>query len=95
MSNSPAWSIAFDPAGIAHALYSEVLNLRSLGKLSIRRATVIEFNNALQRWEVCDADGGPVLYDSPSREECLLWEQEYYNHTADAEKESEEHEVYR
>lgn len=94
MSSQPVWSIAFGPDGMAHALYTELLNLQAIGRLQIRRATLIEFNNAMQQWEVCDADGGPSLYCSPSREECLLWEQEYYNQTAEAGKEMSENAVY-
>ena len=87
-------AITFDTQGQGHALYTELVDLHSLGKLHIRRATRIEFSNKLQQWQVHDAGDDAVLYQSVSREACLIWEQEYFvNNTVNAGKENEEHAV--
>lgn len=65
--------LTFDPAGQGHCLYSEAIDLASLGRLEIRRASTIEFNNQTQRWEVKDLRG-QVLFFARSRQDCLLWE---------------------
>ena len=49
-------AIPFDTAGVAHCLHSELLDLRRLGRLQIRRATGIEFNADTQLWEQCRRD---------------------------------------
>ena len=68
--------ILFDSAGAAHCLYSELLDLRRLGRLQVRRATRIEFNADTQLWDVLPAEGVSVaLFSAPTRSECLAWEQ--------------------
>lgn len=59
--------------GLGLCLYSEAIDLASLGRLDIRRASTIEFNNQTQRWEVKDLRG-QVLFFARSRQDCLLWE---------------------
>ena len=63
----------FDCNGVGRCLYSELIDLRSLGTLSTKRATAIEFNNTSQLWEVW-SEQGERLYVSPSRANCLNWE---------------------
>ena len=79
MSRNRDWIITFPLSGRAKALYTEDINLRSLGALHIERATQIEFNNATQQWDVLNLDAKP-LFSSVSREDCLDWEQLEYNH---------------
>jgi hypothetical protein len=68
--------IMFDTTGAARCLYSELLDLRQLGRLRIRRATRIEFNADTQLWEVLPAQGATTaLFSAPTRRECLAWEQ--------------------
>ena len=68
--------ILFDPAGTARCLYSELLDLRRLGRLHLRRATRIEFNEDTQLWDVLPANGATTaLFSAPTRSECLAWEQ--------------------
>jgi len=71
-------SIVFKPDGLGHGLYTEVIDLTSLGRLKVERATTITFDNRLQVWRVKDRTGFP-LFTSPSREACLDWEKEYFN----------------
>ena len=67
------------PSGQASCLYSELIDLQSIGSLEVNRATTIEFNNGTQRWEVKDPRG-TVLYFSRSRTACLAWEHQDLNH---------------
>ena len=68
--------ILFDPTGTARCLYSELIDLRRLGRLHLRRATRIEFNERSQCWDVLPArDAGKALFSAPTRRECLAWEQ--------------------
>ena len=68
--------ILFDGAGTARCLYSEILDLRQLGRLHLRRATRIEFNERAQCWDVLPAKrANKALFSAPTRHECLAWEQ--------------------
>lgn len=70
-------SVTFTPEGVGRCLYTEAIDLQSLGRLNIRRATFIEFDNESQLWEVF-MERGQALYCSSSREECLEWEQQHF-----------------
>ena len=70
--------LTFDPTGAGHTLYTELVDLRSIGPLEITRATSIEFRAADQKWEVKDATG-KVLFSNASRAVCLAWEQQRFN----------------
>ncbi len=68
------------PDGKVVGLYTEEVPLQELGKLSVTRASSVEFNQARQMWEVRpDASWGDpdvCLFSDPSREACLAWESE-------------------
>ena len=68
-------AIRFHPGGRIDCLYTEAVDLRSLGRLHVVRATDIRFNHATQMWDVCHANTGAVLHSHVSRGECLRWEQ--------------------
>jgi hypothetical protein len=70
--------ITFDPAGNGRCLFTEAIDLSTLGALEIVRASTIEFNNAPQVWEVKSAEG-VLLFSHPSRQACLNWEHQYFN----------------
>ena len=63
--------------GTVCGLYTEAIDLASLGPLRIERASTIEFDNPSQLWRVFDRRGRCVFSD-PSREACLGWEQSYF-----------------
>ena len=63
--------------GTVQGLYTEAIDLTTLGRLRIRRASAIEFDNPAQRWRVFNAYG-LCLHSSPSRQECLRWEAEHW-----------------
>jgi hypothetical protein len=65
--------ITFTPDGTGHTLYTEIVDLALLGRLSIKRASSIEFDNSYQTWRVFGTDGRQ-LYEAPSRQACLEWE---------------------
>jgi len=78
VDRKPAATLTFTPHGLAHGLYTEVIDLTRLGRLRVVRATTITFDNRLQAWRVKDRTGF-ALFTSPSREKCLEWEKEYFS----------------
>lgn len=64
----------FDASGHGSCLYTELIDLQSIGSLEVRRASFIEFNNECQVWEVKN-QAGRVLFFSRRRADCLAWEQ--------------------
>ena len=68
--------LRFDKKGMIGCLYTEVIDLRSLGRLEVSRATDIAFNKATQQWETKAVATGEVLFADPSRAACLSWERE-------------------
>ena len=71
-------TLTFTPDGLGHGLYTEAIELSLLGRLTVNRATSIEYDNALQVWRVRD-ENGLALYTSPSRQTCLDWERQHFN----------------
>lgn len=70
--------LTFAVTGTGHCLYTEAIDLSSLGTLEISRASGIEFNNQTQQWQVRGIDG-VLLFSHPSRQACLDWENQYFN----------------
>ena len=66
--------ITFTPDGVGQCLYTELVDLRALGRLECRRASVVEFNADTQNWEVRCPGAGAVSFAHPSRHACLEWE---------------------
>jgi len=72
--------ILFTPDGEGQCLWTEALPLHALGALKMRRASVVEFNEQRQQWEVrLPDDKITVLFASESRQSCLNWEQQHFN----------------
>lgn len=69
--------LRFDTEGAVHGLYTEAILLQTIGRLSVKRASVIEFDEASQQWEVRTLQD-KLLFRSPSRQSCLDWEMEYF-----------------
>ena len=70
--------IRFDKEGTGHCLYTEAVDLSTIGPLQIARATSIEFNHGSQEWEVRGLEG-ELLFSNHSRNVCLDWEQQHFN----------------
>ena len=69
-------SLTFDADGTARGLYTEVIDLHKLGRLSIRRISRIEFDDQAQVWRVFDLSGD-CLFAHGSRQVCIDWEREH------------------
>src|SRR5438552_4978883 len=71
--------LKFNPSGLGECLYTELIDLSSIGSLEVCRATTIEFNQSNQQWEVRDLNNA-FLFTNKSRAVCLAWEQQHFNH---------------
>jgi hypothetical protein len=69
-------AIIFTPDGQGRGLHTESIDLGQIGPLVIERATRIEFDNKAQCWRVYD-NAGFVMFNNPSRQNCLDWERQY------------------
>jgi hypothetical protein len=67
-------TLDFTSDGHAHCLYDEAIDLHTLGRLQMRRASHIEFNELTQQWEVVLVGGDEAVYSDVSRQNCLEWE---------------------
>ena len=76
-------TLRFDCQGLVGCLYTELVDLRELGRLQVVRATEITFEPEDQTWEVRAASTGGLLFSHNSRGECLRWEQEHLQPRAD------------
>lgn len=72
------FNLTFNPSGIGRCFYTEAIDLNQIGLLEITRASTIEFNDAMQVWEVKSKEGD-FLFENASRQTCLLWEQNHFN----------------
>jgi len=70
---------SFAPDGTARVIYNEAILLESLGRLSIERASTIEYNDLLQLWEVRFPSSDEVIFRNQSRSACLEWEHNAVN----------------
>lgn len=68
------------PDGSAHAVHTEAFPLETLGPMTVRRASTVEFNETAQRWEVRWPDSPAVVYSDTSRAACIAWEVGALNH---------------
>jgi len=62
------------PDGKVEGLYHDILPTLDLGKLSVRRASNVEFNNITQEWEVINPDNNHVLAIATTREAAIKHE---------------------
>ncbi len=71
----PRLVLTVGPDGGGRCLYSELIDLRTLGVIDCRRASRIEFDAEKQQWQVLAPDSDRVLFRHASRAACLDWEQ--------------------
>ncbi len=64
--------------GTIEGIYTEAINLGCLGRLQVERLSAIEFDSDAQLWRIWSPDQ-QCLHASPSREECLNWEWDYFS----------------
>jgi hypothetical protein len=73
-------TIAFAPDGTARCLWTETVPLRELGRLTVERASAVEFNQATQVWEVRLASNpDAIAFAHAARDTCLEWERRTLN----------------
>ena len=72
------FNLTFNPSGIGTCFYTEAIDLKQIGLLTITRASTIEFNDPKQAWQV-KTNEGEILFENASRQTCLLWEQHHFN----------------
>lgn len=68
--------ITFQLDGTARCLWTDAVPLQALGRLEVRRASTIEFDEATQQWQVRDRHG-QLRFLALSRAACLEWEQQH------------------
>ena len=74
----PEAVLTFNTDGTAQGLYTEAISLCALGRLSVQRASIIEFDDASQEWVVRSPSGAELFRDSV-RQRCLDWERDFFN----------------
>jgi hypothetical protein len=70
-------AITFTVDGTGHALHTECIDLGQIGRLTVTRATEIEFDDKTQLWCVRRPGSRFCLYRNVSRLACLAWERRY------------------
>lgn len=64
--------------GTIRGLWSDAVDLTSLGTLLVGRASHVEFDAARQCWTVVPAHTRSMVFSSRSRSEALAWEAEHF-----------------
>jgi len=75
----PAIILSFDEDGSAQCVHTDALPLEALGRMTVRRASTVEFNPDAQTWEVRWEGSAAVVFSDASRSECIRWEVEQLN----------------
>jgi len=73
--------VLIDSGGELSGLYTELVPLHELGRMKTRRATLVEFCEEAQEWQVRKVGSGAVLFGHESREACLEWERRTFSNT--------------
>lgn len=63
--------------GSVQCLHSDLIPLQTLGTMTVKRASHVDFDEATQQWQVWPARsvvGGKPLYSNVSRAACLAFE---------------------
>lgn len=71
--------LSFDADGSAQCVHTDALPLEALGRMTVRRASTVEFNPGTQMWEVRWEGSDTVVFSHASRGECIRWEVEQLN----------------
>ena len=70
-------TIAFKPDGSAQCVWRDEIPRLRLGKLSVKRASNVEFNEATEEWEVRLVGSTEVIHSEPTRAGAIAWEIEF------------------
>ena len=74
--NAQPITLTITPCGEVRTLYTEEIDLSTIGRLEIHRASNIEFNNRSQEWEVRTLRS-EILFSNSSRSSCVDWERRH------------------
>lgn len=65
--------------GGVQMLHDDTAEIETLGKVSVKRASHVEYDNERQQWYVQSAATLKILEYFNTRDEALSWEKEYYS----------------
>jgi len=68
-------------AGDIKCLYTELLDLSDLGEMTVRRASLVEWDDDRRGWTVAMPNGSFLAGPFVSRSEAIKWEIAYWNNT--------------
>lgn len=60
-------------------LQDDAVDLRLFGKVTVKRASHVEFSNSKQMWFVKSAKTKKYLHWAPTRAAALAWEKKFYS----------------
>ena len=76
----PAIKLEITAQGGIQMLHDDNVNLAEFGKVEVKRASHVEYNNEVGEWYVASAKTGIILRDDfKTRQEALAWEKEYFS----------------
>ena len=77
--DKPNIILEIDTQGNVHGLYTDEIDLFSVGRITnVRKASNVEFNEKTQMWEVTSIDG-KILHTNQNREKAIEWEIENFS----------------
>ncbi len=71
--------LRIEPTGDVRCLYSEVLDLSDLGPVTIRRASLVEWDERLRAWTVTLPDGAFLGGPFMTRSQAVAFEISFWN----------------
>lgn len=75
----PEFVLRVEPTGDICCLYNELLDLLDLGTVTIRRASLVEWDERLRAWTVTLPDGTFLAGPFISRSQAVNFEIAYWN----------------
>ena len=76
----PTIKLEITAKGGIQMLHDDAVNLAEFGRVEVKRASHVEYNNEVGEWYVASARTGIILKDDfKTRAEALAWEKEYFS----------------
>lgn len=67
------------PDGTVKGLHTDLIDLSTMGRLQVERASQVEFDPTIQEWVVVNAGDGVQLFQHRRRKAALDFEREHYD----------------